>query len=86
MAKRYDIIVGREGNGKTYWTKIGAAFERENGGFSLTFDALPIADANGCRALMVEPKQRDGRQEYSNKSMGGENFQAPPAMDDEIPF
>lgn len=76
--KRYDIIVGRESNGKTYWTKIGAAFERENGGFSLSFDALPIPGEKGCRALMVEPKsdRRDPAR------------QAPPRdeLDDEIPF
>ena len=76
--KRYDIIVGRESNGKTYWTKIGAAFERDQGGFSLSFDALPIPDAKGCRALMVEPKGADpARQAPQGRG---------PAMDDEIPF
>lgn len=80
--KRYDIITGREDkNGKTHWTKIGAAFERDNGGFSLTFDALPIADANGCRAMMVEPKPRD------DVSRRDPARQAPPRdMDDQIPF
>lgn len=57
--KRFDIITGRKSGDRTYWTKIGSAFERDNGGFSLVFDALPIGDADGCRALMVEPKAKD---------------------------
>jgi len=79
--KRYDIIVGRDSNGKTYWTRIGAAFQRENGGFSLSFDALPIPGENGCRALMVEPKSPDRQRDPAR--------QAPPRGnidDDVIPF
>lgn len=39
-----------------------------------------------AKLVMLDGTRDGGRQEYSNKSMGGENFQAPPAMDDEIPF
>ena len=65
MAKRFDILTPRKGrDGKTYFTKIGVAFENKNGGYSLSFEALPIAsmtdDGNiETRALMMEPRERD---------------------------
>jgi len=39
---RYDLISPRpRKDGKTHWQKVGAAFPRDKGGFSLVFDALP---------------------------------------------
>lgn len=78
--KRFDIIVGRDGGEKTYWTKIGSAFERDSGGYSLVFDALPIPGEKGCRALMVEPKVRDsGQRDPARQALSRD-------LDDEIPF
>jgi len=65
MARRFDILSPRKSrDGKTYFTKIGVAFENKNGGYSLSFEALPIAsltDDGGIetRALMMEPRERD---------------------------
>jgi len=65
MARRFDILSPRKSrDGKTYFTKIGVAFETKNGGYSLSFEALPIAsltDDGGIetRALMMEPRERD---------------------------
>ena len=58
---RYDLISPREDkNGKTRWHKVGAAFPRDNGSFSLVFDALPLPDKDGnVRLLMSEAKPRD---------------------------
>jgi hypothetical protein len=62
MANRYDIVSPREGsNGKTYYTKIGTMWPAKNGGFSLTFDALPIPGLNRdgkleVRVLAFEPR------------------------------
>jgi hypothetical protein len=60
---RYDLISPRPNkNGKTYWLKLGAAFPREKGGFSLVFDALPLPDKEGrVSLLMVEPSDKDGQ-------------------------
>lgn len=60
MTQRYDLIVGRENGEKTYWTRIGSAWPAKNGGgFSLTFDALPLPGKDGaCRVLMREPQER----------------------------
>ncbi len=78
---RYDIISPRKRNDKTYWQKIGAAFPRDKGGFSLVFDALPLPDAEGrVSLLMVEPTPRDDR---PVEKPGADVDNAP---DDDIPF
>jgi hypothetical protein len=78
---RYDLISPRERkDGKTFWVKVGSAFERDQGGFSLVFDALPLPDKEGnVRLLMTEPKQRQD---------GGNMAKMPASreIDDEIPF
>jgi hypothetical protein len=67
MANRYDLVTARPGReGKTYWTKIGAAFpSREGDSFSLVFEALPIPALNRegaleVRVMMRVPFERDG--------------------------
>lgn len=65
--KRLDALVARDyvqnGETKTAWTKIGAAFESQ-GGWSIQLDALPIAslDKDGkitCRIILREPRERE---------------------------
>lgn len=58
MADRYELKTARKApNGKTYWTKIGVAFPmKEKDGFSLIFEALPIAQMNDKGELVVEAK------------------------------
>ena len=44
-SKRYDICTPRQGSdGKTYWNRIGTAWEGDKG-IQLVFDALPLPDA-----------------------------------------
>ncbi|WP_333673285.1 hypothetical protein [Elioraea tepidiphila] len=71
---RLDVLSPRKGkNDKTYWLKVGAAFPRDAGGYSLTLDALPLPDAEGqVRLLLAEPRQ-DGAQGAS----GAPGAQAP---------
>ena len=63
MTKRYDVCSprtrkDRDGQPKTYWVKVGTAWENEKG-ISITFDALPLPDEKGeCRALLFEPKPK----------------------------
>lgn len=89
MAKRYDLITGREGSdGKTHWTKIGSAWAKDDGdSFSLTFDALPIPDKGGAvRVLMKVPYDRDAT---AAGRASPDRAVKPPAIDigdDETPF
>ena len=84
---RYDLITPRERkDGKTHWQKVGAAFPRDNGGFSLVFDALPLPDKDGnVRVLMTEAKPRDDR--GGGYGGGAPRGGAPDSLDgDAIPF
>ena len=79
MSKRYDIMAPRKGRDKTFWTRIGTAFEGDKG-IQLIFDALPLPDAEGrCVANLFEPRERNDapRQQATRQ----------PAYDDsETPF
>lgn len=59
MSKRFDICTPRSGkDGKTYWTRIGTAWENEKG-TQLVFDALPIPDGEGrVVANLFEPREK----------------------------
>ena len=56
---RLDVLSPRRGkDDKTRWIKLGAAFPRDAGGYSLVLDALPLPDAEGqVRLLLAEPRQ-----------------------------
>jgi len=56
--KPHRVVVPRkdEKSGKTYWTRIGSAWKRDNGGLSIILDALPIG-----RELMVFPPDDNER-------------------------
>lgn len=69
---RYDILSPRKDrNDKTRWHKVGAAFPRDKGGFSLVFDSLPLPDNEGRVSLMMwEAKPREGQQDNRNQDSG----------------
>lgn len=46
----------RDGGKKTRWTRVGAAWQREDGGFSVQLDAAPV---NG-KLLIMPPKEDTG--------------------------
>jgi hypothetical protein len=75
MSKRYDIMSPRKGRDKTFWTRIGTAFEGEKG-IQLIFDALPLPDAEGrCVANLFEPRERQA---------SGDTRQPANALDDDF--
>ena len=77
MAKRYDIMAPRKGRDKTFWTRIGTAFEGDKG-IQLIFDALPLPDAEGrCVANLFEPRERD---------TGSQQTRQTEDLDDSVPF
>jgi hypothetical protein len=85
---RFDLLSPRKGkDDKTRWFKVGAAFPRDKGGFSLTFDALPLPDADGRVSLMMwEAQERDERQPSPARTADRAQRPAPAGLDDEIPF
>lgn len=78
MTDRYDAVISRKDkNGKTRYTKIGAAFPAKNGdGFNIVLDALPMPNAEGQAWIsLFVPKPKN-----DPISSGRDD------MNDEIPF
>ena len=57
MAAPFRVLVSRKNQktGKTYWTRIGVAFKRDNGGMSVQLDALPLTGD----LLIVPPDEKE---------------------------
>lgn len=52
----HEIFVVQDGNDKSHWIKIGAAWaNKDSKGMTLIFDALPVSG----RAVIREIKERD---------------------------
>jgi hypothetical protein len=78
MSKRFDIMAPRKGKEKTFWTRIGTAFEGDKG-IQLIFDALPLPDAEGrCVANLFEPRPKDDEQRQQTPQTAD--------LDDDVPF
>lgn len=91
MSNRFDICTPRTRNDKTFWIKIGTAWQNDKG-IQLVFDALPIPDSEGrCVANLFEPRDQSDnprgrsasadRQQSSQRSQGGFSDD----LDDSIP-
>lgn len=78
MSTRFDICTPRAGrDGKTYWTRIGTAFQGDKG-IQLIFDALPIADSEGrVVANLFEPKPRDNAPQRQQPAFADDNEPTP---------
>lgn len=87
MAERLDALTVREDkNGKSYWTKIGAAWPNKNGpGYIVRLDAMPAPTDGQFAIHLREPLPKDGKRPnaaedfpaYGNNSID---------LDDGIPF
>jgi hypothetical protein len=75
----------KEGNEKTFWTKIGSIWTKDDGTVSIELDALPLPDNEGrCVVKGFLPKERDQaapRQQAAPQ--GGGAFQD---FENDIPF
>lgn len=58
--KTLRVVTARknEKTGKTYWTRIGSAWQRDGGKISILLDALPL----GNEIMIFPPDERDGAQ------------------------
>lgn len=92
MAKRFDIVTPRKGrDGKTFWTKIGVAFENKTGGYNLSFEALPIASMTDdgsieTRAIMMEPRERDDAPRGNGTPARNNRAPVDDDLGDDVPF
>lgn len=80
MINRYDALCVRESNGKSYFTKIGAAFPNKDGkGFTLLLDAVPASNEGQYKIMLREPLPKDGQRAEPAPRARDE-------LDDAIPF
>jgi hypothetical protein len=68
-------------SGKNRFVKLGYAKQKDDGGFFVNLDALPLPDEQGRVSIAISPQRQrdDSQQGYSNASQGGD-------MEDQIPF
>lgn len=80
--ERLDALAVRENNGKSYFTKIGAAFPNKDGkGFSVLLDAMPAPVDGQFKIMLRTPLPRDGDrpQRQPDNSRGGDSWPDEPA-------
>lgn len=58
MSKRYDVLSPRKRQDKTYWHKVGSAWEGAKG-INIVLDSLPLPDAEGRVSIsLFEPREK----------------------------
>ena len=72
MTERLDALTVRESNGKSYFTKIGAAFPNRDGkGFTVLLDAVPASNEGQYKIMLREPLPKDGQPRQQQQQGGG---------------
>lgn len=87
--ERLDALSVREGsNGKSYFTKIGAAFPNKDGkGYTVLLDAVPVGAEGQVKIMLREPLPKDGAPDHGPK--GGTRRDNPASdadLDDDVPY
>lgn len=83
--ERLDALAVRENNGKSYFTKIGAAFPNKDGkGFTVLLDAMPAPAEGQFKVMLREPLPKD--RDAAHKANLGSGPMVDRYADDDIPF
>lgn len=91
---RLDAFLVKESNGRSYWSKIGAAFSHRNGnGYNVILDCIPAPVDGSYKFVLIEPKENDNSgnsgNSYGGNSYSGNSGSGRPQKnddDDSIPF
>lgn len=69
---RLDALTVRESNGKSYFTKVGAAFPNKDGkGYTVLLDAVPASIDGQYKIMLREPLPRDGQRPQQSSQGDG---------------
>lgn len=80
----WDVVQFRKiPSGKSLATKIGSAKKRDDGGFILYLNALPMPGPEGCSLSVMPPREQGS---YPRSPTGGSARPGHGDPDDEIPF
>lgn len=82
MERLEALTVREDSNGKSWFTKIGAAFPNRDGkGFTVLLDAVPASTEGQYKIMLREPLPKDRDQSHRNNL----NRDAP-QDDGDVPF
>jgi hypothetical protein len=77
--ERLDALSVRESNGKSYFTKIGAAFPNKDGkGYSILLDCIPASVDGQFKIMLREPLPKDGQRPQQQQSRSNDFDQDAP--------
>lgn len=88
MTTRYDCLSPRPGReGKTYWHKVGSAFQSRDGGMQVYLDSLPIPDDKGKVSFIIR-EAKDLREASApvQRTRQTPRASTDATIDDTIPF
>ena len=75
MADRLDALCVRESNGKSYFTKVGAAFPNKDGkGWTVLLDAVPASNEGQVKIMLREPLPKDGERSQGGGFGGNDRY------------
>lgn len=82
MAQRFDVCSPRPTkDGKTYWHRVGTAFQSDKGSIGVVLDSLPLPDKEGRVSMQLfEPKAKGDAPARKPQTTASED------MSDEVPF
>lgn len=84
MSERLDVLAVREVNGKSYYTKIGAAFPLKSGvGYSVVAHAISAPVDGQYKFILMPPKHNDG---FAPRQAGAPSGSAGIDLNDDVPF
>ena len=92
MATRKDMMTPRPGSGgKTFWHRIGTAWEGDGGKISLVFDSLPLPTMNDkgqleTRVLLMDPRDNAGASQQRGSAGQQTRGRLDDDLDDSVPF
>ena len=72
MSNRLDALSVRESGERSYFTKIGAAFENKDGkGWTVLLDAMPAPNDGQFKIMLREPLPKDDRARSGSNDAAG---------------
>lgn len=88
--ERLDAICGTKSKDgqKTYWTKVGSAFQNKAGGYTLYLYYVPTGRSDDGKTVIVlaQPKERTDAPRGQGQRAIGQQQTRQRDMDDEVPF
>lgn len=87
--ERLDALSVREGKdgGKSFFTKIGAAFPNKDGkGYTVLLDCVPAPSDGQFKIMLREPLPKDGQSGGSQAPRANSNPSFDSDLDDHVPF